>query len=234
MIALEHVVDTPMVGGTPYPIALDITMTLPVRRYAVVSPDPIARKPAIDLFAGLRPPSSGRVVRGGSCSWPIGRAGFVRGKLSGRQIVALISRLYHLDYRFCIYLVESMLTLPEYLDEFVEHWPATARQELGYILPLLPTFDIYVVDGTFPYRKDRFTLLWRALFEQRIDGRTLLLSTVRKSEVDEFCDTALILNQGLIEIESQLDEVLRKFPLRPDINDTGRGQPEPLVDDQFA
>jgi len=234
MIALENVFDTPLIGGMQYPLALDVNLAIPPGRYALVSRDPLARKPAIDLLAGLRPPAAGRVWRLGACSWPVGRAGFIRGKLTGRQIVALIARIYSLDYKFCLYIVEEMMTLPEFMDEFIEHWIVTARQEFGYIITLLPQFDIYVIDGTLPYRKDRFNLLWRALFEERISGRTLILSTVRVSEANEFCDAALVLNRGKIEIESQLDEILREFPLRPAFDDSGRGSVDSPVDDQLS
>ncbi len=199
-------------------------MIIPQGRYALLSREPLLRKPAISLLAGLRPPQGGRVRHVGRCSWPIGRPGFIRGELTGLQIIGLIARLYDLPEKSCVAFMREILTDPESLRTRMSHAPMRDRAEFGYSLALLPQFDLYVFDGVFPSFVDRFTSLWLRLFSQRIEGRTLILSTTRAMEARHHCTSALILDAGHIRIDSQLDQALYDFPPRPAVGDVGRNQ----------
>lgn len=234
MITLENVHDHPFVGPTRHDLFRGVDLVIPPGRYALLARDPSIRKPAIDLLAGLRPPQHGRIRLGGRCSWAIGRAGIIRGKINGFHIIGLIARLYGLDQRMCIAVVSELLSEPDVLRELVEHWSGTTRMEFMHAVALLPRFDIYVVDGTFPFAKSRFTTLWRALFDERTAGKTLILSTVRANEVRDHCDSALVLHHGRIELTHDLDQAVAKYPPRAAAEDARRERgAEPIVDISF-
>mgnify|MGYP001767401079 CR=1 FL=1 len=203
-----------MIAGAPRQLLIGVSMQIPVQRYALLSQDPTLHRALIDLLAGLRPPTVGRVWRTGVCSWPIGRSGFVRGRLSGWQAVRMVARLYGLDEDLCRWTVAETLSQPELFDTRLDLWPPSARQELVCLVPLLPQFDIYIADGPLPVRRDRYTTLWRALFAERVKGRMLVLSTSRLGEVSEHCDVALVLEGGVLRIETNLDDALLRYPLR--------------------
>lgn len=214
MIDLMNVTDVVRVGKIEAAVAIDVSMQIPRGRYVMMAPLPQVRRPAIDVLCGARPPKSGAIGWSGRPSWPIARAGFVRGRLTGFQIIELIAGIYQLDRNLCIHIVEEMLSFPRVLGEHVLTWDALSRQEFGHTLALIPVFDTYFVDGALPSRRDSFTRKWRELFEQRIEGKTFILAAININDCKEFCDRALILDDGRIEIGYQVDECLDKYPLR--------------------
>jgi capsular polysaccharide transport system ATP-binding protein len=227
MIELRDVFDTPTVAGEERCLALGVSMSIPRGRYAVVSRDPLLPRPTIDLFAGSRPPRRGVVYRSGVCSWPIGRPGVVRGRLTGVQIVAFIARIYRLDAILCACVVKDAMTNPRLLNERVEYWPLPDRIEFGLLLALLPKFDIYVVDGNLPYRNDRFSRLWTLLFDERIANATLIVSATRTAELKVLCDRAIIIQHGDIWIEKDLAHVLSQYsPAGKHVVDAGAVEPD--------
>lgn len=211
MIELRDVIDTLTIAGQERAIALGVTMSIPRGRYALLSRDAYAPRPAIDLLAGLRPPRRGAVHHAGVCSWPIGRPGVVRGKLTGVQIIAFIARIYRLDAVLCTCVVKDAMTNHRLLSESVEDWPLVDRIEFGLLLAILPKFDIYFVDGNLPYRKDRFSQVWNFLFEEKTANATLIVSATRTAELKYLCDKALILRQGGITIEKDLGHALSQY-----------------------
>lgn len=219
MISLLAVTDTPIVDRQPRPLALNVTLNIPPGRYVLLAQNLQLRKPAIDLFARLRPPMSGEIVYSGASSWPIGRTSFLRSPLTGFELIDLIARLYELDREMCYWVAEEMLTNPARLQDTMTSWQPMERFELGHILSLLPRFNVYLLDGPLPYRNDRFTELWRPLFARRIEGRTLILSAVRASDALEFCDAALVLRHGQLHIEAQIERLLNEFPVRAIANE---------------
>jgi capsular polysaccharide transport system ATP-binding protein len=212
MILLSRVTDTPRVAGSKRLLADRVDLDLPVDRYALLTGDPHLRRPAIDLLARLRPPHAGHVTAVGSSSWPIGRPGFIRGKVTGRHIVALVARLYGLDMALSNGILETLLTSPAQLDELSTHWPIEFRREFVFAIALLPPFDIYIVDAPFPSPRDRFGQMWRVLFDERTEGKTLITSSTRGRDLVEFCSKAIIFDRGWATVTDRLEEALDQYP----------------------
>ena len=214
MIQLRGVTDQPILAGVRRTVLHNVDFLLPRGRYAVLSSNLDYRQPLFDVLSGARRPRRGSVTRQGRTSWALGRVGFVRGKVTGRQLLQFVAGLYDLDGSFCQTFLSELLSEPSVLDEPVEHWPLTARHEFTYAIGVLSTFDIYFVEGTIPYLPSRFTRLWQAIFEERTAGKTLILSSVRNNQIKDYCNQALVLDYGSLWIEDNLDQCLKKYPLR--------------------
>lgn len=214
MISLNNVSDSMKLVGAATPLLAGVDLDLPQGRYALLSRMPEVHRTLIDVIAGLRQPREGYVQHRGMVSWPLGRQGFVRGKLSGDRMIRFVASLYGIDYGQCFDLVADLLTSPEHLKKPIEHWPIYMRQEFSFALALAPAFDIYVIDGAIPLEPCRFTRLWLALFEERLVGRTLILSTFRQKQMTDFCTKGLIYERNNLRIDNNLDECIRRFPAR--------------------
>jgi capsular polysaccharide transport system ATP-binding protein len=214
MISLIDVTDSPKVFGSHLPLFSHADLDLPQGRFALLSRTPELHRSVIDVLAGLRPPREGFVKHHGLVSWPLGRQGFIRGKASGLHMIHFVSSLYELDANATIELVADLLTTPEHLARPMEHWPLYTRQEFSFALALAPAFDIYVIDGAIPFEPCRFTRLWLALFEERLVGRTLILSTYRQNQLADYCTKGLVYERSGLRIEEDLDECIRRYPTR--------------------
>lgn len=223
MIHLNGVTDTPLAFGHRQALLAHAQLDIPVGRYALLSPTPELHRQIIDLLCGLRPPRQGFVHHDGSVSWAIGRQGFIRGKANGLSMIELVSQMYEIDADATYELVADLVSDPKSLSRPMEHWPLYARQEFSFALALAPAFDVYVIEGAIPFEPCRFTRLWLALFEERLVGRTLILSSYRQNQLADYCLKGLIYERSALRIEDDLDQCIRKFPPRRSRSESGTG-----------
>ncbi|MDR3096156.1 MAG: ATPase [Paraburkholderia sp.] len=238
MIELNGVTDAPQLFGARQPLLEAVDLCIPRGRYALLSHRPEFHRAIVDVVAGLRPPREGFVHHLGRVSWPLGRQGFVRGKATGLRMIEFVCALYRMAATPCVELVSDLLTSPEYLARPMEHWPLYVRQEFSFALALAPDFDVYVVEGAIPFEDCRFTNLWLALFEERLVGRTLLLSTYRHQQMMDYCTKGLVYEQYGLRIDDDLGECIRRFPPRRSRSESGAPGEDSPVDagagDQFG
>lgn len=224
MIDLFDVSDAPRIFGEQIALLADEDFHLPPGRYALMSKTPEWHRPLIDILAGVRSPARGRVVHGGAVSWPLGRQGFVRGRGTGLDIINLVASIHELDAEMAADVVTMLVSRPELIDRPIEHWPQFARIEFTFALGLIPDFDIYVIDGSIPSEPSRFTRLWQALFEERLVGKTLILSSYRQKQLLDYCAKALVYDDRRFIVDDDLEACIDRFPLRPSREDsTGSG-----------
>jgi capsular polysaccharide transport system ATP-binding protein len=214
MIDLFSVSDECQVYGQDVVLFEDFDFRLPPGRYALLSHTPEYRGLVMDIIGGLRPPRNGWVDVTGSVSWPIGRVAMLRSKATGLEFINLIADQFGLDREHSAEFVTLMISRPDYLDRSLYVWPHYVRQEFNFALGLLPEFDIYLVDAMIPSEDSRFTRLWQALFEERLVGKTLILSTSRPKQMLDYCAKALVYDAGRLEIVADLEECLERFPIR--------------------
>jgi len=231
MIYLNDVTDNPHVFGERHSLLSRVDFVLPRGRYVLLSQHPQRHRSLIDVMTGLRSPRSGRVSHAGQVSWPIGRQAFIRGKASGLRMMKLVCALYGIEYAGCVEFVSDLITSPEYLQRPMEDWPLPMRQEFAFALALVPAFDVYVIEGVIPFEANRFSRLWLALFEERLVGRTLLLSTYRQDQVMDYCTRALVLEEGQLRMENDVEACLKQFPLRRFRVDADHSEEHPLTED---
>lgn len=230
MINLNGVSDFPKLFGSTMPLLSSVDLEIPKGRYALLSRTPEVHRTLMDVLAGLRPPTEGFVQHLGQVSWPLGRQGFTRGKASGTRMIKFVSSLHGIDHEACFDLVADLLTSPDHLAKPMEHWPLYTRQEFSFALALAPAFDVYVVEGAIPFESCRFTRLWLALFEERLVGRTLILSTYRQKQMADYCTKGLVYERSSLRIDDDLDECIQRFPVRRSRSESGDAGEQPGMD----
>jgi capsular polysaccharide transport system ATP-binding protein len=214
MITLENVMDDPHIFGDRRVLLEDASLRLPRGRYALLSSTPEIHPALLNILAGLRTPRHGFVRHSELVSWPIGRGGFIRGKLTGVQMTKFVCSLYGLDSVECLNFLADLMTSPEFLDKKIYEWPAYVRQEYTFTLALVPTFEFFIIDTAIPDEDTRFSRLWRSLFEDRLVGRGLIFSTYREEQLMDYCTKGLVYEQGRFWIDDDLEQCIRRYPVR--------------------
>ena len=215
MIGLKGVTHFESSPAGAVPVLIDATFVFPREPVALLGTDPIVRRSLVDLLAGLVRPSEGRVQWAGRVSFPIGRYGLFRSHLSGAETVALFASLYGLDTKKVIQFTQNFDSLGASMSARTSDWPLAASVKLSLILAVTAPFDIYVVESAVTLiGETTFNEKWQQLFRRCIEGKTLVLSSIRPQTLETFCSKAVVAENGTLRLIDDLAHGIAFYPQR--------------------
>jgi len=134
----------------------------------------------IKLIGAVEFPTSGKVTRSMSVSWPLGFGGGFQGSLTGYDNARFISRIYGRRYSEIRGFVEDFTELGRQLAMPVKTYSSGMRARLAFALSMAIEFDCYMIDEVIMVGDQNFQRKCHVeLFEKRGD-RALILATSRR------------------------------------------------------
>jgi len=165
----------------------------------------------IKLIGGVELPTSGKIKRHMSVSWPLGFGGGFQGSLTGYDNARFIARIYGRDYADLRDFVEDFSELGAQLKMPVKTYSSGMRARLAFALSLAIEFDCYLVDEVIMVGDQNFHKKCHyELFEKRAD-RALVFASHSAELVREFCDRAVVIEQGYGTIYPDVNEALEVY-----------------------
>ncbi|MEA1071991.1 ABC transporter ATP-binding protein [Sphingomonas sp. LY29] len=165
----------------------------------------------IKLIGGVELPTSGKITRRMSVSWPLGFGGGFQGSLTGYDNARFISRIYGHDYSTIKDYVEDFSELGKQLQMPVKTYSSGMRARLAFALSLVIEFDCYLIDEVILVGDQSFHRKCHyELFEKRAD-RTLILASHSAELIREFCDRAMVLHDGKGTTYGDVNEALEIY-----------------------
>ena len=159
----------------------------------------------IRLISGAEQPTSGRIERGMSVSWPLAFGGAFQGALTGLDNLRCIARIYGTSTEDKIEFVEDFSELGSYFREPVRTYSAGMRARLAFALSMVVEFDCFLIDEIVAVGDARFTEKCRVeLFEKRGD-RAMIIVSHDPTYIREHCDRASALVGGKLHHFDDLD-----------------------------
>jgi capsular polysaccharide transport system ATP-binding protein len=150
----------------------------------------------IRMISGAELPTSGRIRRGISVSWPLAFGGAFQQYLTGLDNLRFICRIYDVDFRSVMPFVEDFTELGIYLREPIMHYSSGMRARLGFALSMAIEFDCFLIDEIIAVGDSRFhDKCMRELFEKRSD-RALIMVSHDAGMIKARCDSAYVLTAG--------------------------------------
>lgn len=160
----------------------------------------------IRLLGGVEPPTSGRIVRDMSISWPMAFSGGFQGSLTGMDNLKFICRIYDADIEKVAAFTEDFAELGDYMREPVKKYSSGMRARLAFALSMAIEFDCFLIDEVTAVGDARFNKKCQVeLFEKRKD-RAMILVSHNAKQIKQQCDTACVLNAGKLHTFSTMDE----------------------------
>lgn len=162
----------------------------------------------IKLIGGVEMPTSGKIRRQMSVSWPLGFGGGFQGSLTGYDNARFISRIYGHEYADIRAFVEDFTELGVQLTMPVKTYSSGMKARLAFALSLTIEFDCYLIDEVIMvgdadfHRKCHYEL-----FEKRSD-RALILASHSPELIREFCGSAMVLHKGSGQMYSDVNQAL--------------------------
>lgn len=165
----------------------------------------------IKLIGGVELPTSGKIRRRMSVSWPLGFGGGFQGSLTGYDNARFIARIYGHNYSEMRDYIEDFSELGSQLKMPVKTYSSGMRARLAFALSLAIEFDCYLIDEVIMVGDQNFHRKCHdELFNKRRD-RALIFASHSADLVREFCDHAVVLHDGVATMHSDVNEALNIY-----------------------
>lgn len=190
----------------------DVNLTLKRgQKLGVLGRNGAGKSTLIRLMSGAEPPSSGKIIREMSISWPLAFSGGFQGSLTGIDNLKFICRVYGADYQKVRDYVEDFAELGKYMYEPLKSYSSGMRARLAFGLSMAIEFDCYLIDEVMAVGDQRFKDKCRfELFEKRKD-RAMIFVSHSSSTVKKICDSACVLEQKKLSLFESVDEAFDSY-----------------------
>lgn len=159
----------------------------------------------IRLISGAELPTSGRIHRGMSVSWPLAFGGAFQGSLTGLDNVRFICRIYGISIPTAIEFVQEFSELGKSLREPVKHYSSGMRARLAFAISLAVEFDCFLIDEIVAVGDIRFQEKCQLeLFQKRSD-RAIIIVSHNPHYIRQYCGRGAVLVAGKLQIFDDLD-----------------------------
>jgi capsular polysaccharide transport system ATP-binding protein len=177
-------------------------------KVAVLGRNGAGKSTLMRLIGGVEVPTSGRIEREMSLSWPLGLQGGFQGSLTGNDNMRFIARIYNKPFDYIRAYVDDFAELGKYLSEPLKTYSTGMRARFAFALSLAVDFDCYLVDEIIAAGDQRFQRRsHEELFEKRAD-RSMILASHIGDIVRAYCSRALVLHRGRGKVFDDLDLAL--------------------------
>lgn len=173
------------------------------RNVGILGRNGAGKSTLIRLLAGAERPSSGRIVRGMSVSWPLAFGGAFQTHLTGLDNLKFVCRIHGIDYRPLVSFVEEFTELGVYFREPVSHYSMGMVTRLAFALSMAIEFDCFLIDETMVVGDARFHERCHVEMFQKRKDRAFILVSHDPNVIRLYCERACVLHQGrLMEFDS--------------------------------
>jgi capsular polysaccharide transport system ATP-binding protein len=176
------------------------------RHIGILGRNGAGKSTLIRLLSGAEVPSSGRIERRMSVSWPLAFTGAFHPNLTGIDNLKFISRIHGLDWKSLLPFVEEFTELGLYMREPVGHYSAGMAMRLAFALSMAIEFDCFLIDEGLAVGDARFGDRCHVeLFEKRKD-RAYILVSHDPHTIKNYCERAAVLHMGHLHEFETVDE----------------------------
>lgn len=183
----------------------------PGERVALLGRNGAGKSTLIKLIAGVEMPTTGKVTRKMSVSWPLGFGGGFQGSLTGYDNARFIARIYQREYSEIKGFVEDFSELGRQLLMPVKTYSSGMRARLAFALSLAIEFDCYLIDEVILVGDQDFQRKCRyELFERRSD-RTLVLASHSSELVLGMCNRAVVIHKGEAVVHDNVHQAVNIY-----------------------
>lgn len=165
----------------------------------------------IKLIGGVEMPTSGKISRHMTVSWPLGFGGGFQGSLTGYDNARFIARIYGREYVELREFIENFTELGRQLQMPVKTYSSGMRARLAFALSLAIEFDCYLIDEVILVGDQNFQQkCHEELFVKRAD-RALILASHNVEVIRDYCNRAMVLHGGAGTIYDDIEHALEKY-----------------------
>ncbi|QNE31309.1 ABC transporter ATP-binding protein [Sphingomonas sp. NBWT7] len=158
------------------------------------------------LLAGVERPTTGRISRTMSVSWPIGYTTAFHPSLTGADNAKFIARIYGVDERELLAFVSDFAQLGSYLHEPIRTYSAGMSARLAFGVSLAIKFDCYLVDEVTGAGDERFKVKSEEALHERRERGTLVMVSHDTNTLFRYCQRGAVVYGGAVTLYDTIAE----------------------------
>lgn len=183
----------------------------PGRSYGILGVNGAGKSTLVRILAGTELPNGGRVRRTARISWPLGFTGGLHPKLTGRENVKFISRVYGQDPRKIISFVEDFAEVGAYMDVAIMTYSSGMIARLAFGLSMAIDFDCYLIDEVTAVGDARFAARCRDEFDSRRKKADIIMVSHAMQTIKDYCDRGIVLAGGMMHVFREVDDAIELY-----------------------
>lgn len=221
MIIAENITKTYKIHGKRRTIFENLSLTLyPGDKLALLGCNGAGKSTLLRILCGVEKPNIGQVTRTSSLSWPVClRYGFIE-KLSGRENIKFLCRLFSCTKEQSeekINFVEDFSELKTYFDMPIVSYSSGMESRLSFAMSIAFDFDFYVVDETLAVGDANFVQKSKQAFKSKAEKSGIIMVSHDVDLVRQFCTQGVYLKDGKIFHSNNLEDIITLYMENSDI-----------------
>lgn len=222
MIRLVDVTKSYKVGRGRKDVLRSVTLTLPHRNIAIIGQNGAGKSTLLRLISGGELPNSGRIIREGSVSWPLGFSGGFNGSTTGADNTRFVSRIYGQDTDRVLDFVRDFSELGPFFEMPVSTYSSGMRARLAFGISMAVSFDWYLVDEITEVGDDRFKEKCRLAFKEKLANSRIVMVSHSLATLRSYCDMAVVVHGGDVELYDDLEDGIAVHKQLMDLTQTAQ------------
>lgn len=210
MIKLDRVTKSyAMEGGQRKYVLNDCSITFPpVTTVGLLGRNGAGKSTMLRIIAGTQDVDSGRIIRKGTVSWPIGFSGSFHPDLTGAQNTRFVARIYGVDTDALVEYVRDFSELGDYFFMPFRSYSSGMRSRLAFGVSMGIPFNTYLIDEVTSVGDQRFKEKCADILRNRLTRSGAIMVSHSLNQIRSLCNAGAVLNGALLTYYSDVNEAI--------------------------
>ncbi len=190
----------------------DVSFKFPDKKnIGVLGVNGAGKSTLLRLIAGSEYADSGRIIRKGKYSWPLGFAGSFHPSLTGIENLRFACRIYNSDIKYVTKYVQDFSELGDYIHEPIKSYSSGMRSRLAFALSMAIDFEVYLVDEIMGVGDQGFQKKCKDAFNAKREHSSIIMVSHSMATIKEYSDVAILLTGKHLEIHNDVEHAVSLY-----------------------
>jgi capsular polysaccharide transport system ATP-binding protein len=212
MIILDNVTKSFETRNGKRSIVENASLTIgPGQSMGIMGRNGAGKTTLLRMIGGVEMPTSGKIRRQMSVSWPMGFAGGFQSSLTGSENARFIARVYGAPIEAVQKKVNQFAELGDYFYMPVKTYSSGMMARLSFGISLAVDFDCYLIDEIIAVGDTWFRQKCEAELMARRAKGTLILVSHDMGTLRKYCTSAAILSNAKLTYYEKFEDAARVY-----------------------